>query len=158
MKALTAFLLVVVTLLLASCSKTQSPAIASSQPSNLPKWYALDQGDEYVRDFSLKAGDSKPIEIITDVPLFIGFKTDASAEVVKRYYKRTPQQVRLEVVGVKSSIGSVIGYGSEFPPVDAKLKFMAVNETDVSLRLVVFKKKSTSSIIWPSLKKSASKI
>ncbi len=158
MKTLSTFLFALFTLALASCSKTQSPAAARVQGSINARWYDLDQGDEYVTDFALEAGGSKPIEIVSDDPLFIGFKTDASVAVVKRYFQQTPQPVRLEVVGVKSFIGSVIGYGTDFPPVDGKLKFMAVNETDVSLRLVIFKRKSISSVVWPGLKKSDSKI
>ena len=158
MKNLTRFLFTMVALLLASCSKTQSPAVASSQLQPNPKWYKLDQGDDYIADFSLEAGGNKPIEIVSDDPLFIGFKTDASVEVVKQYYRQTPQPVRLQVVGVKASIGSVIGYGADFPPVDGKLRFLAVNETDVPLRLVIFKRKSTSSVRWPGLTSSDSKM
>jgi len=98
------------------------------------------------------AGGSKPVEIISDEALFIGFKTDACTEVVKRYFKQQPQPVRLQVVGVNSFIGSVIGCGDDFPPVDDKLRFLEVNDTDVPPRLVIFKRKSTSTTIWPGVK------
>jgi hypothetical protein len=153
MKTLATSLFALLMLVLASCSKTQSTSTASVPRPINASWYKLDQRDVYVTDFSLEAGGSKPVEIISDVPLFVGFRTDASVEVVKRYYRQMPQPVRLEVVGVKSFIGSVIGCGDDFPPVAGKLRFTAVNETEVPLKLVVFKHKSTRSVVWPGLEK-----
>jgi hypothetical protein len=152
MKILATFFFVMVTLLFVSCSKKQAPTIVSSPQESIKKWYKLGPGDEYVTDFSLEAGGNKPIEIVSDEPLFIGFKTDASPAVVEKYFKQAPQPVRLQIVGVKSYVGSVIGCGGDFPPVDGKLRFLAVNETDVPLRLVVFKHRSTSDVIWPGVK------
>ena len=156
MKIFAPFLFVLAALCV-SCSTTQSPTVSSSQQQLNMQWYRLDQGNEYVTDFPLPAGGSKPVEIISDEALFIGFKTDASGEVVKRYFKQQPQPVRLQVVGVNAFIGSVIGYGADFPPVDGKLRFLAVNDTDVTLRLVIFKRKSTSTTIWPGVKKPDAK-
>ena len=157
MKPFAALLFVILTLIFASCSKTQPPTTVSPQSAIEREWYQLDRRDDYVTDFLLPAGGSKPIEIVSDEALFVGFKTDASPEVVKRYLSQKPQPVRLQVVGVSSFVGSVIGCGGEFPPVDGKLRFLAVNDTDVALRLVIFKRKATSNVIWPGVKKSDTK-
>jgi hypothetical protein len=127
---LAALSLIMLFFAISSYSQTE-PAKTESEK----KWFKLFKNDVHVDDFTLKAGETKEVEIITQEPTMVGLMTDASFDLKKgSKYVRLTQKSDSNIW-----VATLIGASRVFNPADGKITLIAKNETDATLRVVIFK-------------------
>jgi hypothetical protein len=130
-----------VTTRLCLVSLISSFIVISATAAQPDPWYQskfdTGSGYSYVVDFELPAGQSRDVEIVSNAALMVGLSTSASDELTQRSAEK---YIRLTQKGTENAIATLIGASSRFYPVGGKLQFVVKNETDVTLKIVIYKK------------------
>ncbi len=100
------------------------------------KWFKLESTRIYVTDFALQPGATKEFEFDSDQSYMVGLKTDANREVREVSKKK---YVRLSQKGHVNDIATLIGASRRSEPINGKFQFVAKNETDYPLNVVIYK-------------------
>ena len=113
--------------------------VVISKASAQENWYKnkLFNGQQYVTDFTLAAGESKSVTIDSDKDTTIGFVTNISYEKGKEYIAQHIDPVELNAGD--TTIKSVFGGGMRFKPVDGKITVSVINNSKEEVKIVVYK-------------------
>jgi len=123
------------------------------KPKEYP-WYNLFDGEQYVADFKLNAGASRPVTIVTDKELLVGFRSNVDPKIFEEYVKESikspekgPDKKLLELTSdinpeMSGATLSVYGFGGgiTFKPKDGKIILMMINHSTQDYKIAVYKK------------------
>jgi hypothetical protein len=110
-----------------------------------PTWCQLAIDETYLTDFSLKAGESKPVEIRADRAIRVGYHTDLLKQVGLTAKDRGEyiDQVVIRLIQPPEGRGiySTLDNNAVFRPRNGIVSLIATNDSDRAFRIVIFTKK-----------------
>ena len=102
------------------------------------KWPVLERGEQYVADFQLSPGQERRVYVRSQEPVWIGFRSDAKPELIKKYGNSNP--IVLEQEDTRMWLGSLFGGSTQFKPVGGKIALTAKNRSSDTFKIVIFRK------------------
>jgi len=115
-------------------------SIASAQAQ---EWYSLQDGQIYVTDFLLQAGQSKRVDIASSQPAAIGFSTDVSGYAIHKELldKYGPKIIEFKDINGGTVLSTVSGGSLQCEPVNGQIAVQINNLIDRDFKIVIYKKK-----------------
>jgi len=102
------------------------------------QWYNLMDNQNYLDDFELASGQSRDIIINSEIPLWVGFTSDATIEQYEEYGESNP--VKLHQPGMHNYVKTLMGGSMLFSPVEGKIKCKIENNSPDNLKFVIYTK------------------
>lgn len=114
--------------------------ICSAQSPEKPIHYRLKTSQIQIAEFTLNAGETRPLEVPAEKPVWIGFKTDLTLEASKEVSKTNKRFTwpELKQQNGPSGCGGSFGAATRFTPENGKVSLLARNPLNQSVSLLIY--------------------
>ena len=120
-----------------------APTMVMAAGANAPaaKWYKLDPRQKYQADYTLKPGETKTLDITSNVPATVGFKTDLTEKQINQYQLKDPNAIAIQL-STRDDAMSALSFDKaeleSLKPADEKIAMKIENLGKIPVRVVIY--------------------